>query len=137
MKTHIGRKGILQQRGQSNVGCLLSVLALIVIGYGAYKVVPPLLGNFQLRTAAAQISEYSVAGVLSETKYASGQRRGSVEEIQEAVLMAARDLSIPILKEDVTVQAGADAVFITVRYSVPIYVLGRIYTWDFRFVAHN
>jgi len=112
-------------------------MVLIVLGYGGYKFGPPLVDNFQFRTAVSQIADYSAAGVLSETKYASGQRRGSIEEIEEAVVVEARELRIPLLRENVSVQKGADAVFITVEYTVPIYVLGRIYNWEFRFTGQN
>ena len=128
---------MVQQHGQSNVGCLLTLMVLIVLGYGGYKFGPPLVNNFQLRNTVSQIADYSAAGVLSETKYAAGQRRGSIEEIEEAVVVAARELTIPLLRENVSVQKGTDAVFITVEYTVPVYVVGRIYNWDFRFTGQN
>ncbi len=128
---------MVQQHGRGNVGCLLSLLVLIVLGYGGYKFGPPLVSNFQLRNTVAQIAEYSAAGVLSETKYASGRRRGSIEEIEEAVVVEARELRIPLLRENVSVQKGADAVFITVEYTVPIYVVGRIYYWEFKFTGQD
>ncbi len=112
-------------------------MALIILGYGGYKFGPPLVDNFQLRNAVAQIAEYSVAGVLSETKYASGGRSGSIEEIEEAVATQARELRIPLLRENVSVQKGADAVFITVEYTVSIYVVGRIVNWQFRFTGQG
>ncbi len=112
-------------------------MVLIVLGYGGYKFGPPLVDNFQLRNSVNQIAQYSAAGVLSETNYAYGGRRGSIEEIEEAVVGEARELRIPLITDNVSVQKGADAVFITVEYTVPIYVLGRIYNWQFRFTGQN
>ncbi len=112
-------------------------MALIILGYGGYKFGPPLVDDFQFRNSVSQIAQYSVAGVLSETTYASGGRSGSIEEIEEAVVVAARELTIPLLRENVSVQRGTDAVFITVEYTVPVYVVGRIYNWDFRFTGQN
>ncbi len=128
---------MVQQHGQSNVGCLLTIMVLIVLGYGGYKFGPPLVDNFQLRNAVNQIAQYSAAGVLSETKYASRGRPGSIEEIEEAVVIEARELRIPLLTENISVQKGGNAVFITVEYTVPIYVLGRIVNWQFRFTGQN
>ena len=112
-------------------------MALIILGYGGYKFGPPLVDDFQLRNAVSQIARYSAAGVLSETTYASGGRSGSVEEIEQAVVAEARELRIPLLPENVSVQKGADTVFITVEYTVPIYVLGRIVNWQFRFTGQS
>ena len=128
---------MVQERGASNVGCLLTIMALIILGYGGYKFGPPLVDDFQFRNSVSQIAQYSVAGVLSETTYASGGRSGSIEEIEEAVLAEAREQGIPLLPDNVSVQKGADAVFITVEYTVPIYVLGRIVNWQFRFTGQG
>ena len=128
---------MVQERCASNVGCLLTIMALIILGYGGYKFGPPLVDDFQFRNSVGQIAQYSVAGVLSETTYASGGRSGSIEEIEEAVLAEARELGIPLLPDNVSVQKGADAVFITVEYTVPIYVLGRIVNWQFRFTGQG
>lgn len=128
---------MVQQHGQSNVGCLLTIMVLLVLGYGGYKFGPPLVDNFQLRNSVNQIAQYSAAGVLSETKYASRGRPGSIEEIEEAVVIEARELRIPLLTENISVQKGGNAVFITVEYTVPIYVLGRIVNWQFRFTGQN
>jgi len=69
LKIHRFRKRIVHQHGATNAGCLIGILAIIIVVYGGYKFGPPFLDEYQLRNAAVQISGYAAAGVLAETKY--------------------------------------------------------------------
>ncbi len=96
LKTHRVRKRLVHQHGATNAGCLIGILAFIIVLYGGYKFGPPFLDDYQLRNATVRIAGYSAAGVLADTKYGTLSGRGAIEQIREAVLLEALDLRIPL-----------------------------------------
>ena len=80
LKIHRFRKRIVHEHGVTNAGCLLGILAIIIVAYGGYKFGPPSVDDYQLRNAAVQIAGYAAAGVLSETKYGTGRGRGRLRK---------------------------------------------------------
>jgi hypothetical protein len=73
--------------------------------------------------------------MLPQAKNSSGIT--PVSDIREAVLSKAKELKIPLRKEDITVRKEEATVFITVKYTVPIELPGRIYDYNFEFTVHN
>ena len=112
---------------QNQLNYLLILLVMVVGGYAAYKYGPPLVSHYQLKSAAEQIAKYSAAGVLSESKFSSGESKRPIESIKEAVLMEAKMLGIPLRRQDISVRKADDQVVITVRYIVPIELWHRVY----------
>ena len=96
-------------------------------GCVAYKYGPPLVSHYQLKSAAEQIAKYSAAGVLSESKLSSGESKGPIESIEEAVLMEAKMLGIPLREQNISVKKADGQVYITVKYTVPIKLRHRVY----------
>ncbi|MCH6570799.1 MAG: hypothetical protein IH794_11895 [Acidobacteria bacterium] len=137
LKIHSFRKRIVHEHGVTNAGCLLAVLALIVVGYGGYKFGPHFVDDYQLRNAAVKIADYAAAGVLAETKYGTGRGRGEIEEIREAVLVEAIDLRIPLSRDNILVEKEGGFVFITVKYMVPISLPWGEFNWNFEYTVNN
>ncbi len=137
LKIHRFRKRIGGEQGASNIGCLLIILVVIVIGYGVYKFGPPYLDDQQLRNAAIQIAGYAASGVLSETKYGTGRGRGEIEQIKEAVLIEAIELHIPLTRDDILVEKELNHVSISVKYMVPVRLPWEEFNWNFAYTVSN
>ena len=137
LKTHRFRKRIVHQNGIANAGCLLCILAIVIVAYGAYKFGPPAVDDYQFRNAAAQIAGYAAAGVLSETRYATGRGLGEIEQVREAALLEALDLRIPLSRDNIIVEKEAGAIFITVKYMVPIRLPWGEFEWNFEYTVNH
>ena len=83
------------------------------------------------------IATLSAAGMLPQSKSASGGSSDANSDVKEAVLSKARELEIPLQKEDIKVRREEATVFITVKYTVPIELPGKVYDYNFEFTVHN
>ena len=137
LKIHCFRKRIVHKHGATNAGCLIAILAIIIVAYGGYKFGPPFIDDYQLRNAAVRIAGYAAAGVLAETKYGTGRVRGEIEQIREAVLVEAIDLRISLSRDNIIVEKEAGYVFISVRYVVPIRLPWGELNWNFAYTVNN
>ena len=52
LKIHRFRKRIVHEHGATKTGCLIGILAIIIVAYGGYKFGPPSVDDYQLRNAA-------------------------------------------------------------------------------------
>jgi len=84
-----------------------------------------------------EIATQSAVGMLPPAKNSFGGSSGPVSDVQEAVLAKARELEIPLRKQDIKVRREEATVFITVKYTVPIELPGRIYDYNFEFTVRN
>jgi len=123
--------------GRGNLGCFLTFLIIGALAYGAYKFAPPYVSHYQLQDAMKEIATQSAVGMLPPAKSSFGGSSGPVSDVQEAVLAKARELEIPLRKEDIKVRREEATVFITVKYTVPIELPGRIYDYNFEFTVRN
>ncbi len=137
LKTHRFRKRIVHEHGATHAGCLIAILAILILAYGGYKFGPPLLADYQLQNATVRIAGYAAAGVLAETKYGTGRGRGVIEQIREAVLLEAIELRIPLSRDNIIVEKEAGSVFINVRYMVPIRLPWGEFNWNFEYTVNN
>jgi len=131
------RKRIVHEHGVTNTGCLIGILAIIIVAYGGYKFGPPAVDDYQFRNAAIRIAGYAAAGVLAETKYGTGRGREEIEQIREAVLVEAIDLRISLSRDNIMVEKEAGYVFITVKYMVPISLPWGEFNWNFEYTVNN
>ena len=137
LKIHRFRKRMFRQHGAAHVGCLIGILAILVLAYGGYKFGPPFLDDYQLRNATVRIAGYAAAGVLADTKYGTVRGRGEVEQIREAVLLEALDLRIPLSRENITVEKEVNYVFISLNYVVPVILPWGEFNWNFEITVDN
>ena len=137
LKVHRSGKRLVHQHGATNAGCLIGILAFIIVLYGGYKFGPPFLDDYQLLNATVRIAGYSAAGVLADTKYGTLRGRGEIEQIREAVLLEALDLRIPLSRENITVEKEVGYVLISLKYMVPITLPWGEFNWNFEITVDN
>jgi len=123
--------------GGANLGCFLTFLVVGALAYGAYKFAPPFVSHYQLQDAMKEIATLSAVGMLPPTRTSAGSSSGPDSDVQEAVLAKAREFEIPLRREGIIVRRQEATVFITVKYTVPIELPGRIYDYKFEFTVHN
>jgi len=131
------RHGFCSEGGRGNVGCFFGLLVVATLAYGAYKFVPPYVSHYQLKDEMREIATLSAAGLPPRPGAMSGKSTGSLAGIQEAVLAKAKELEIPLRKQDVKVSQDENRVFITVKYTVPVELPGHVYDLNFHFSSHN
>jgi hypothetical protein len=90
-----------------------------------------------LKDATNEIAVLSAARLLPSPDGSSQKSGSSVSEIQDAVMRKAKELDIPLRKQDIKVRRDQTAVFITVKYTVPIELPGSVYDFHFEFTSHN
>jgi hypothetical protein len=138
MSTESSRQTVrTHPQGKGNLGCLLGLLILAALGYAIYQFAPPYISHYQLQDAMKEIATLSAAGVLPHKGNASNRSIGTISEIQEAVLVKARELEVPLEKGSILVRREGDVVFISVNYTVPMNLLFTVYNYKFDFTAHN
>ena len=127
----------LSQCGKGRLGCVFSLLILATLAFGLYRIVPPYFSYFQLKDAAVETATLGAVGSLPRSNGQPGRSAGTVQDIQEAVLVKAKELEIPLEREKIKVRREGQVVFISVAYTVPIDLLLIVYSYPFTFTVHN
>jgi hypothetical protein len=125
------------QSGKGRLGCFFSLLILGALAFGLYRIVPPYFSYFQLKDTVVEIATLSAVGSLPRSDGLPGKSAGGVQDIQEAVLVKAKELEIPLEKEKIKVRREGQVVFISVSYIVPIDLLVVVYSYPLAFTVHN
>jgi len=111
--------------GKGRLGCLFSLLIVVALGYFGYKFIPPYMGHYEFKDALDQIAAYRAA------------RPAEKRAIQDEVMAKAKELGIPLKREDIKVRQEEEKVYITVKYTVPIDLPTQVYELNFDFTGHN
>ena len=119
------------------MGCFFGFLVVATLAYGAYKFAPPFVSHYQLKDEMREIATLGAAGILPRAAGSSGKSTDPSAEIQEAVLAKAKELKIPLRKQDIKVSKDESRVFITVKYTVPVELPGHVYDFNFEYSSHN
>ncbi len=98
---------------------LSGVLILVGIGYVLWQVVPPIFNNYQFEDVIEQ-----------EARIGSYSNK-SEEDIQEIVFTKAKDLNIPLTREQIKVERNGNFVAISVAYKVHVNL--PVYPFDLNF----
>lgn len=123
--------------GKGRIGCFFGLLLLGSLVFVLYKIIPPYFSYYQLKDAVGEIATLSAVGFLPRSDGTPGRTSGTIPEIQDSVLVRARELEIPLEKEKIKVRREGEVVFISVSYIVPIDLLVGVYELPFEFTAHN
>ena len=124
------KKSLSTQAGKGNIGCLFTFLILAVGGYLGYKFIPHVVSYFELKDAASEIAVQSAAR-LGRPDFPG------LPTIQGAVHSKAKELQIPLNRQDIQVTRDDDRIYITVRYSVVVDLPRHPYEVKFNFAVHN
>lgn len=111
-------RGHGSERGEGNLGCIIWALAVILVFYVGWKMVPVKMKN-------AELEDFMV----DQAKFAGGR---SPERIKEAILYKARTLEIPLDPKRVSVERRGDHIYMKAEYTIPVqFVGGYVYDWHF------
>jgi uncharacterized protein DUF4845 len=100
------------ERGATRLKTALLLLVVAGVGYGAFKIVPCYVNNYQLQDA-----------MRSEARF-SGVQRKSAEQVREEVYKQAKQLGILAKPEDIQVVPVQNGYSISLNYTVPVDLLG-------------
>jgi hypothetical protein len=109
--------------GRGSGKAIFSLLVVAFVVYASIKIVPVYLNNYELQTY-----------IQDQTPFWLIQRVPS-DGIRARVLAKAQDLTLPISKEQVQVEAGASRVTVNIDYTVPIDL--KVYTLTLHFTPHS
>jgi serine protease inhibitor len=112
-------RGARAIRGKANIGCIVWLAIVWLVGYGLYKVVP--------------------VKVATSTFYDAMQEQASfgsiktVDQIQYAVLQKARELELPVGKENLVIRKDKVAITIEAHYEMTIDFFSGLYKYVWKF----
>ena len=107
------------ERGEGNLGCILWLLALAICVTIAWKAIP-------VKMKSAEMYDF----MDDRAKFAALST--PPEEIKKQLLERARQLEIPLNKDNVKVERRADRIYMEVEYTLPVELPGYTYQWHFR-----
>lgn len=106
-------------RGAGNIGCLLWLVVIVLVGHILWKVVP-----VKVRTSTFYDSMQEQASFGSVK---------SVQAIEWEVLRRAEELRIPVTKENLKVTRARNAVTVEAHYTITIEFFGGAYKYVWKF----
>jgi hypothetical protein len=112
-----------RERGESQFGCLVGLILLLVAGVLAYKLIP-------IKVKAADFRDT----IVDEAKSA-GQHDERV--IMKNILRKAEELEFPVTEKDVAIKRSSTYVSIDVKYAVPVDLPGYNFNWNFHHHTEN
>lgn len=106
------------EKGAGSAKLIFAIIILSLVGWTAYKVIPIYVANYELNDDIHQLAIQATVD------------RSSADAVQSKVLSYAKDLDLPVTREDIKVSVGT-RVTIDLDYTVPIDL--KFYTFDMHF----
>jgi len=106
-------------RGAVNFGCIVWLALLGLIAYGLYKVVPVKIATSSFYDA---MQEQASFGSIK-----------SVQQIEYELLTKARDLKIPVSRENLTITRKREAITIEAHYEIELDFFNGAYKYVWKF----
>ncbi len=113
-----------RERGESQFGCLVGLVLLLIAGVVAYKMIP-------VKVKAADMRDF----VTDEAKSASQTQDDN--KIRARIHAKAKELDLPLADENLKINRQSQSIRIEVSYTVPVSFPGYTYQWDFHHSAEN
>ena len=107
----------VRQAGQGKIGCVLWVLAFVIAAMAATKMIP-------VRVKVGQLTDYA----SEQAKWAASQ---PADKIRTRLHNKARELELPVSKEQIKVTRTAAKLKVQMTFMVPIEFPGYTYEWNF------
>ena len=106
------------EKGAGTGKLIFAIIILSLVGWTAFKVIPVYVANYELNN---DIHDLAVQATVDHA---------SMEQVQNKVLSYAKDLELPVEREDIKVEVGTRVV-IDIDYKVPIDL--KFYTFNMHF----
>lgn len=106
------------ERGEGKLGCIFWGLVLLVGAVIAWEMVP-------VKIKTAELYDFMV-DQAAESTYDRSE-----ETIKKRILAKARDLDIPLDKDNLTVERRGDNIRMRATYTIPVEFPGYTYDWKF------
>ncbi len=102
-------------RGEGRIGCLIWIVIIGFIAYGLIKIVPVKIANSSFDDAM--------------TEQASFGSIKSVKQMEADLLDKARDLGVPVTKDNLTITKTRERITVEAHYEVVIEFFGGAYKY--------
>lgn len=112
-------RGRRQERGKTSFGCIVWLIIVALVGYFLWKVVP------------VKVATSTFHDVMTE-QAAFGSIK-SVPQIEYEILRRARELNIPVTKENLKITRVRESIKIEAHYTITLEFFGGAYTYVWRF----
>jgi hypothetical protein len=109
--------------GKGYTKAFISLLLLFFLGYASIKIIPLYVNNYQLQNYLTEQTPFWVT------------QRATSEAVRDRVLAKARELELPIAKDEVQVEANQAKVVVTIDYTIPVDL--TVYTVNLHFTPHS
>lgn len=106
-------------RGAGNIGCVLWLVVIVLVGHVLWKVVPV---KIRTSTFYDTMQEQASFGSIK-----------SVQAIEWEVLRRAEELRIPVTKENLKVTRARNAVTVEAHYTITVEFFGGAYKYVWKF----
>jgi hypothetical protein len=103
------------ERGEGNLGCILWVVALGLAVLIAVKMVPVTIATSQLYDFMEEQSKFAATA--------------TPDALAKSIVNKAKELELPLAKEDVQVERVGDSIRMHAAYTVPVEFPGYTYMW--------
>lgn len=106
-------------RGAINFGCIVWLAIVGLVGYALYKIVP-----VKVQTSAFHdfLQDESGFGSIK-----------SVQQIEAEILAKAREMNIPVRKENLTIKKTKDSITIEAHYQITLEFFNGSYKYVWKF----
>ena len=111
------------QRGESQMGCLVGLVFMLIALFIAYKLVPVKIKAAELRQEV--IDQAKAAGMRGD------------DRILQAILKKAEDNNLPVGPDNVNIKRTNNNITVDVNYVVPVVFPGYTLNWAFNAHAEN
>ena len=112
-------KGNRAERGKANLGCIIWLAVLGLVGYALFKIVP------------VKVASSTFYDVMQEQ--ASFGSIKSVPQIEYEILRRAQELDIPVTKENLTIKKVRESITIEAHYEITIDFFNGAYKYVWKF----
>jgi hypothetical protein len=106
-------------RGAASFGCIVWLVLLAVIGYALYKIVP-------VKVASSAFADF----LQEESSFGSIK---SVPQIQAEILAKAKEMNIPVNKDNLTIKKTRESITIEAHYEMTIDFFNGAYKYVWKF----
>lgn len=107
------------QRGETNVGCLVWLVILVIVGMILWKVVPVKIAN-------ATLYDY----MEEMTRFPPDRKVENFERVlTKRIVGKAKELGLPVTEKQVFVKRSGKRIIVRCTYTVPLEFPGYTYHW--------